>query len=189
MAKGSTNGSFEARDRSFGLEEVMSIFQCDQMPNLIGKPKLFFIQSYRGDQYDSGFAPLKSLSCLHEDHEEPLMIPTTVDQLVMYATLGAHPSLSKTIKGSWMIQEICSQFETNVNDDLLSILTTVTRKLILKNAKADKEQSTSQPKYTKQAATIVSSLTKKLYFHKHVDDSNKIFKTLSLKEKSNHVRD
>lgn len=162
MTHGLENGVLEAFDTPFQLEDVLKLFRFDQNQNvtLLGKPKLFFIQACRGSTHDPG---TKCQNDAGRCDIRALSIPSSADQLVMYATSEGYVAVREFVKGSWFIQELCTQLANNKTEDLLSILTTVVRKVALQSGNV-KHPITRKIIYTKQAATIVSSLTKKVYF-------------------------
>lgn len=161
MTHGDGEGLLEANDEDFKLKNVLNLFKSNSNPTLSGKPKLFFIQACRGGLLDKG----EMLECFDAkaNGREELLIPTGVDQLVMYATAHGTSAIRNPETGSWLIQELCEQIENNRDEDLLSMLTIVVRKVALKEAIIH-DLKTKQSETVKQGAVIVSSLTKKIFF-------------------------
>lgn len=173
MTHGEKNGRLEASDDTFSVEKLWENFMGDNCKSLTGKPKLFFIQACRGSKYDKG---AKLLGCDVVDAKTSsnnlVSLPSSADQLIMYATPEGFVSVRNTVEGSWLIQELCDQLEVNFTDDLMSILTIVSRKVAIREIQTPIHKSS---KGTKQMPIIVSSLTKKIYFHSAPDDNDTFF--------------
>uniref|UniRef100_A0A182N2R0 Uncharacterized protein n=1 Tax=Anopheles dirus TaxID=7168 RepID=A0A182N2R0_9DIPT len=156
-----------AADNAYEVDKLWEPFVGSACPTLVGKPKLFFIQACRGEKFDQGVKRAKVLSDTVDasSSSEPLhyVIPTMADLLVMYSTYDGHYSWRNPINGSWFIQALSSELESNAHrKELLQMLTTVSRVVAFQyqsnvpnNAKQDAK---------KQMPCFVSSLTKALYF-------------------------
>lgn len=163
MTHGDKKGRLESSDGSFSIEKLWERFIGDKCKTLIGKPKIFFIQSCRGDKLDKGVNLFRSdVVDAQTSHKCTITLPSLADQLVMYATPEGYVAIRNTYDGSWLIQELCNQLETNTTDDLMSILTTTSRKVAIREAANTKLKGM---KGVKQIPIIVSSLTKRIYFH------------------------
>lgn len=171
MTHGEKDGKLHASDTTFRTEKLWELFMGDNCKSLIGKPKIFFIQACRGTKHDKGAFLPKMRSTYAVDSKTTskslVCLPTTADQLILYSTSEGFVSIRNTREGAWLIQELCHQLDTNFSDDLLSILTIVSRKVAMKSVECPKEKSL---KFTKQMPVIVSSLTKKIYFHRELEN-------------------
>lgn len=163
MTHGDKSGRLDASDDSFSIEKLWCHFMGDKCKSLVGKPKIFFVQSCRGSKYDKGVKLFGFDTVDAKGSSNNLVsLPTSADQLVMYATPEGFVSIRNTVKGSWLVQELCDQLEMNYKDDLLSILTTVCRKVAMREVQTPTKKKSVG---AKQMPIIVSSLTKKIYFH------------------------
>lgn len=103
--------------------------------------------------------------------KENYTIPTTADILVMYSTYDGHYSWRNPQNGSWFIQALSRELnEHGKVKDLLTILTGVSRRVAYEyqsNVPGNEKMHAM-----KQMPSIVSMLTKVLYFTKkaRVDD-------------------
>lgn len=76
-----------------------------------------------------------------------------------YATPDGYVAIRITLHGSWLIQDLCNQLESNQTDDFLSVLITTSRKVAIRVVVQTKL------KRSKQMPTVVSPLIKKIHFH------------------------
>uniref|UniRef100_A0A182QPI7 Caspase family p20 domain-containing protein n=1 Tax=Anopheles farauti TaxID=69004 RepID=A0A182QPI7_9DIPT len=119
-----------AYDGPYSVDRLWENFMGNGCPTLLGKPKLFFVQACRGTAFDKGI----KLGCreLDSDCFEPhkYIIPTTADLLVMYSSYKGHVSWRNPRGGSWFIQALCVELETNGPFlELLQLLTAVSRRV------------------------------------------------------------
>lgn len=175
MTHGQTDGRIYAADGVFLVQNLWEYFIGNKCESLIGKPKLFFIQACRGSMTDPGIimkpkakARLTSLpdqvdakAVKDEDH---FVIPTLADLLVMYSTAEGFYSFRNPADGSWFIQAICDELRENPQEDLLTILTGVNRRVAF--AKQSYVPDNQDWDAMKQMPNIVSMLTKTMYFTK-----------------------
>lgn len=96
--------------------------------------------------------------------EEVFVIPTLADLLVMYSTAEGFYSFRNPADGSWFIQALCDEFRGNPQDDLMTILTGVNRRVAY--AKQSFVPDNDSWDAMKQMPNILSMLTKTLYFTK-----------------------
>jgi len=152
LSHGGTDGTLYARDGTFSLEEVFSLFTADKCLSLAGKPKLFFIQACRGSKVDRGMqVVLSSLTS-----EESNSIPVESDFLYVYSSVPGYVSWLG-IDGSWFFQTLCQCFRMFANQmDILQILTRVNRIVSL---------NYSTCKGFKQVPCFTSTLTAQLFFN------------------------
>lgn len=161
-------GVLYARDNKYNVDSLWKNFVGNACPSLIGKPKMFFIQACRGEQFDEGVAyAAKSPKDMVDSRQEQVLysIPAMADLLVMYSTYDGYYSWRNPRQGSWFIQSLCTELDENGRvRDLLTLLTGVSRRtayefqsFVPHNAKMDA---------MKQIPCIVSMLTKTFYFTK-----------------------
>lgn len=157
------SGYIYARDKEYKLESIWSKFTANNCPTLAGKPKLFFIQACQGDGLDGGTTLIQTDS--GSTNESDYKIPNHADFLIAYSTIPGFYSWRNTTKGSWFMQALCNELEFNgTNDDLLSLLTTVIRRVAF-----DFESNTpdnAEMHQQKQIPCVTTMLTRKLYFKK-----------------------
>ncbi|KAJ6637846.1 Caspase-1 [Pseudolycoriella hygida] len=163
-------GRLEALDGSYDVNEIWEPFlSC---PTLVGKPKIFFIQACRGSQTDPGI-PVMSMedASTKGDMVDSLgskpkhfLIPSMADLLVMYSTYEGYFAFRNPRQGSCFIQALCDELELNGRiNDLLNLLTAVCRRVAFTfQSNVPKTDMDAM----KQMPSIVSMLTKTLYFTK-----------------------
>lgn len=148
-------GLIYGTDQSIEIEHLITPFKFNR--TLAGKPKLFFIQACRGTKLMEGIDanPFK-IQYVNK-------IPMEADFLIAYSTISGYYSWRNSQNGSWFIQALCEVLNTNVNSnkDFIQMLTAVNRKVAYHF-----ESNASDPSMSnkKQIPSIVSMLTKELYF-------------------------
>ncbi|XP_044153482.1 caspase-3-like [Bufo gargarizans] len=151
LSHGTEDGIF-ARDNIFTLNWLVSFFSKSNCKSLAGKPKLFFIQACRGDEYDFGTEIDGTLDSVQS------LAPHTLkekDMLYAYSTPPGYFAWRNNIKGSWFIQSLCKMLQDHENKlELMQILTRVNRMVAL-----EYESRIGG----KEIPCIVSMLTKELY--------------------------
>uniref|UniRef100_A0A182HQI1 Caspase n=1 Tax=Anopheles arabiensis TaxID=7173 RepID=A0A182HQI1_ANOAR len=152
-----------AYDGPYSVDKLWESFMGNACTTLLGKPKLFFVQACRGSTFDKGV----KLGCrdLDSDHfsSHKYVIPTTADLLVMYSSYKGHVSWRSPRGGSWFIQALCVELETNWKHmELLQLLTGVSRRVAYDYQ--SNMPSKGRMDAMKQMPSIVSMLTKLVYF-------------------------
>ena len=146
-------------DETISVEEIVSYFK--ENDDLLGKPKLFFIQACRADVEDDNTGI---------DYEKPLCPPDSSDILVAYSTIDGELSYRNIRNGSWFIQTLLKQISTHAyNEHLMNIMIMV-----------NKEIAESELSGYRQMPQQVSTLTKFVYFKmaevgKMLEAKNSIF--------------
>ncbi|KAL5018849.1 hypothetical protein ScPMuIL_004571 [Solemya velum] len=151
-----------ATDKSIELKPLFDKFKGDRSKSLEGKPKLFFIQTCRGDEVDAGV----QVNVADAYGENARIVPETVwdykvppdaDFLFAYATVSGYKAYANW-GGSWFICELMSALKEYASGaagapakDLLTIMTKVKFEI-------------SQYNPQKQIPCTVSMLTKDVYF-------------------------
>nr|VZI32601.1 unnamed protein product [Spirometra erinaceieuropaei] len=71
MAHGGVGEIYGVDGSPFLLHEITAYFTADKCPTLAGKPKLFFIQACRGEEYQLGYAPPSRVSAAEPPQPTP----------------------------------------------------------------------------------------------------------------------
>ena len=159
------------------IPDLLALFNGYMAKDLVGKPKLFFIQACRGSDFDHGAdmtdgANIPGEICVKRTTEqllhaafptdkvetfvEPETLPAEADTLVAYSTVPGYVSWSNLQKGSWFVQAIVDVFNTYAHEeDVVSMLVRV-------NGKVAREFESFNRK--KQIPAPVIMLTKKVFF-------------------------
>lgn len=160
-------GRVYATDGMLPLDVLIVPFKGDKCPMLVGKPKLFFLQSCRCpnlEQYVEDSVSYKSF--LSEDSERSFSgmrkIPVEADFLFFYSTVPGFYSWRNHQEGSWFIQALCIVLENYGSKmELLHMLTQVNRMVTYEFESCSDEHFTDE---VKQMPCIVSMLTRYVYF-------------------------
>ena len=126
---------------TISVEEIVSYFKENN--DLLGKPKLFFIQACRTGVEDD-----------NTRIEKTLRPPDSSDILVAYSTIDGESAYRHIDNGSWFIQTLLKQISTHAyNKHLMDIMIMVNKKI-----------ATSDLEGKRQMPQQVSTLTKFVYF-------------------------
>ena len=149
-------------------QDLINLFNGESAPSLVGKPKLFFLQACRGDNFDYGKdepdGPPSADPILQtglgkgDDETDARMsaLPVEADMLVAYATVPGYVSWRNSERGSWFIQALVDTLASySANEDLVSMLVRVNR-TVATNFEAKGRR--------KQMPSPVVQLLKKVYF-------------------------
>lgn len=163
MTHGTDNGLLGAFDGYFDGNELFDLFLSNNCKTLVGKPKLFFVQACHGEKYDRRKEEKHFKDSIDNSSSATITLPSTADQLIMYVTPEGFASWPNNTNGSWFIQELCYQLETNFKDDLVFMLRRVRKKVAIKTL----EHTSLQEMGVLMLMPItISSLSKKIFFHK-----------------------
>jgi hypothetical protein len=147
-----------SRDGEIIIDELVSFFKGDKCPALIGKPKLFFIQACRGDDFDRGTHTLVT-----ESTREVRKLPIEADILIAYSTVPGYFSWRNNQNGSWFIQKLCLALQCYGKEmDLASIMILTNRLVAFEYSSCTDSKLTND---MKQIPSVVSQLCKKVYFY------------------------
>lgn len=143
-------------DKTITIENFIApIKSC---PSLVGKPKLFIFQACRGNELDSGVEVADATG----EPAPAQRIPIEADFLYAYSTTPGYFSWRNSAKGSWFVQALHRMIEKyGAKLDFVSLLTRVNYEVAY-----EFESNAAQAHMTrkKQVPSIVSMLTKELYF-------------------------
>lgn len=161
------------------IPDLLALFNGYAAKDLIGKPKMFFIQACRGSDFDQGVevtdggymsaneVPVaEARAAVVQAHlpgvkpdtvvPEPESLPAEADMLVAYSTVPGYVSWNNLAKGSWFVQAIADVFSDYAHtEDVVSMLIRV-------NNKVAREFESYNRK--KQIPAPVIMLTKKVFF-------------------------
>ncbi|XP_028937342.1 caspase-7 isoform X1 [Ornithorhynchus anatinus] len=143
------------------IKELTILFRGDKCKSLLGKPKLFFIQSCRGTEFDDGIQT-DSTPVTDSDANPGCRIPVEADFLFAYSTVPGYYSWRNVDRGSWFVQALCSVLHEHGKElEIMQLLTRVNHQVAI-----NFESQASDPRYCqkKQIPCLVSMLTKELYF-------------------------
>lgn len=119
-------GVISAWDTEYKLDSIWSLFRTKKCPSLAGKPKLFFVQACQGGGYDDGITVIEYDADLTAEYN----VPRHPDFLIAYSTIPGFLSWRSPQNGSWFIQALCDELETNGNRlDILTLLTFVNQRV------------------------------------------------------------
>lgn len=150
-------------DGILNLKSIFELFQSNRCKTLAGKPKLFFIQACRGEEFDDGtnvnVADAGGMRSPLEDEVE-LAIPDDADFLICYSTVSGYYSWRNAQRGSWYIQALVRVLdECGTQLEIRKILTRVNKMVAYNYESKDRRQTRK-----KQIPSFTSKLTKDLYF-------------------------
>lgn len=141
LSHGSENVIYTSDLVEVTMNSIEMKFQGDECPNLIGKPKIFIIQSCQGEQWQIA-KPSKMLSletdapnvseiALQPELEPYKFIgPQKGDSIIAWSTVQGYASFRDPYNGSWYIEELCKQlWRCGESMDLVDILTLVNNNL------------------------------------------------------------
>uniref|UniRef100_A0A240PLY8 Caspase family p20 domain-containing protein n=1 Tax=Anopheles epiroticus TaxID=199890 RepID=A0A240PLY8_9DIPT len=143
--------------RELHIKELWENFVGNRCPSLFDKPKLVFVQSCRGEKFDSG-SKLETDSAPNLVDPVSVLIPMYAHLLVMYSCYEDYVSYRSEEEGTWFIQALCNVLRSDIeNENLLTLLTHVS------NLVANRSAETASGSF-KQIPVINSMLTKQFYF-------------------------
>ena len=161
--------TFFACDGEINLNDVFTLFKGNNCKSLAGKPKLFFVQACRGNQFDQGVgmnvvdAERFSGEIPSPDQNE-IRIPNEADFLIAYSTVPGFYSWRNSTRGSWFIQSLVNVLDKfGTITDIMRIMTRVNQ-LVAYNFESNTAPEDPKMHGMKQASCVTSMLTKDLYF-------------------------
>lgn len=164
LSHGGEGGVVYGTNGIIKLEVLIEPLKGLGCPALIGKPKLIFIQACRGVQLDEGVnaSDTKRNKTAATLDDAAYKIPTEADFLYAFSCPPGYYSFRNAKQGSWFIQAIAKVFKKHGTKlEIMQLLTRVNQTVAL-----EFESNSQNKEYTgkKQIPTIVSLLTKELYF-------------------------
>nr|AAN45849.1 amphiCASP-3/7 [Branchiostoma floridae] len=156
-------GVIYGTDGHMEVTEVTKPFRGDRCPGLVGKPKLFFLQACRGNEFDHGVDMPDALPEVQDelDAGNKATLPAEADFLLAYSTVPGYYSWRNPGRGSWYIQALCAVLEREGTDlEIMQLLTRV-NKLVAYDFHSNSDNPYMNRK--KQIPCIMSMLTKDLF--------------------------
>lgn len=163
------------------VENIVTMFDNANCPNLRNKPKIFFIQACRGDEYDRGIDENdggsrdknRGSGCVATSSPEISFdnnrLPTRSDMIFGYATLQGQAAMRNTHHGSWYIEALVKVLARYAkNKDLAEMLTIVNSVIRGKQC----HSPGSDLHNCKEMSVFHSTLCKKLYFFPGIYQAN-----------------
>ncbi|XP_012063639.1 PREDICTED: LOW QUALITY PROTEIN: caspase-1-like [Atta cephalotes] len=176
------SGLLHSADSIYPVDALWNPFTGDQCLSLAGKPKLFFIQACRGMQLDNGVTVFHKTDSIKSDTLK-YSIPAYADILVAYSTYDGFFSWRNPNNGSWFIQALCEELDLHGRSrDLLTIMTFVNRRVAIEYQSYVPQNEKFHAK--KQIPSIVSMLTRFVYFHdKHTEPNKRTILTMNQRKR------
>ncbi|EDW36080.1 GL16870 [Drosophila persimilis] len=126
------HGCIYANDVQYKLDQIWHYFTAKMCPTLAGKPKLFFIQACQGDGLDEGVMLEKGVTETDGDSSMGYKIPVHADFLFSYSTIPGYYSWRNINNGSWYMQSLIQELNSNAKKyDLLTLLTFVSQRVAI----------------------------------------------------------
>ncbi|XP_028414458.1 caspase-7-like [Dendronephthya gigantea] len=166
LSHGNRYGIYGVDEDIIKVKDIVSYFKENK--DLLGKPKLFFIQACRSEGSSPGLPSARGkesdgVSTGHEidsfveddgDYEKMLLPPESSDILLAHSTIDGEQSYRDIRTGSWFIQTLMKQFEDHAQTlHVLDILT-----------KVNGDMSGNEFAGYRQMPIQVSTLRKSVYF-------------------------
>ncbi|XP_074857779.1 caspase-10-like isoform X3 [Carettochelys insculpta] len=155
LSHGESGSIYGIDEQEVPIRRIMSYFTARKCPQLIEKPKLFFIQACQGkeiqqavyiesDAQNPDSLPIQQLVSPSQS------IPEEADFLLGMATVDGYASFRHIHEGTWYIQALCSKLQLLVprGEDILSILTQVNEDVSKRADNLGRKKQMPQPAYT-----------------------------------------
>lgn len=180
MSHGDETGILCKHGETIPVDEITAKFRGgkESCPQLVGKPKLFFIQACRGKVDDKGYWVTNGqesdnvLADSAQSEELPVKLPSEADFLISYSTTAgciSHRRFTDSTMngerhseklGSWFISCLVKVLQENSHvDDLMTMLTKVNQEMIKYRTDGG----------SKQIPCHLTMLTRKVYFANFFD--------------------
>ncbi|NWQ86499.1 CASPA protein, partial [Burhinus bistriatus] len=155
LSHGESGAIYGKDEELVSIRMIMSHFTATQCPQLVEKPKLFFIQACQGKEiqrpvYVEADARIPDLSSMQRSVSPSESIPEEADFLLGMATIDGYASFRHIEQGAWYIQALCSKLQLLVprGEDILSILTEVNEDVGRRADRWGTKKQMPQPAYT-----------------------------------------
>ncbi|EEB19430.1 caspase-8, putative [Pediculus humanus corporis] len=136
LSHGSENVIYTSDSQAVDMNTIEMVFQAEICPNLIGKPKIFIVQSCQGEKWQKMCMENENGNILRDgiiaskQKEEIFMGPQRGDSLIAWSTVQGFASFRDKYNGSWYIQEFCNElWRFGDVADLVEIFTRVNNNL------------------------------------------------------------
>ncbi|XP_036354525.1 caspase-3-like [Octopus sinensis] len=165
LSHGEDDNQIYGTDDLINLDDLVEMLLPDSCPDLIGKPKLFFIQACRGTKLDSGAVMHDAGDVRVKYHNiTSQKIPLWADVLLAYSTVPGFYSYENSTNGTWFIQSLAHILEKDGDRlELQQLMLSVNRMVAYEYESKTRHSEINE---MKQVPCIVSMLTKELHFYK-----------------------
>ena len=155
---GSSEGICGIDGKAIPTDKILQPFK--NCASLVGKPKLFFIDSCRGKKEDTGVRQNKVVA----DYAHPIIHPFEADILVAFSTVDRYVSHGEEKLGSEFITKLTEVFKKHAhNMNLTDMLTIVSKKVSEENVQLVDDKSVPPIEY-KQMPCFSSTLREAVFF-------------------------
>lgn len=117
LSHGDRGSIYGTDGKSVAIKDLTFCFKRCSCPSLNGKPKVFFIQACQGQQAQKCVTVDQSDACNVSDNNvtnhDDLIPDSEPDFLLGMATVSHCLAFRDTNKGSWYIQSLCSELNSN----------------------------------------------------------------------------
>ncbi|XP_073978810.1 caspase-1-like isoform X2 [Rhodnius prolixus] len=167
LTHGVESNYLHARDVLYRVGELWQPFTPDRCPTLAGKPKLFFIQACRGQNFDSGVRLISNRTQTDGASGDSYKIPKMADFLIVFSTVEGFYSWRNPENGTWFIQTLCRVLsERHETTDVLKMMTMVCRSVAV-DYESYNDRFIEQHQQ-KQVPSVNSTLIRDIYFRPKV---------------------
>lgn len=149
-----------------GVEEASAAAKPeDKSTKACVVPKVKEVAELEQDQ-NTKEEDISAESTASEEELLNFLLPSNADFLVGLSSVPGYSSWEHPEEGAWFIDELCTTLENHIrDDDMLSLLVDVNRRLSRRVEAVDPEATPDIPyPYKKQTSMTISTLTKKLKF-------------------------
>lgn len=136
LSHGSENLIYTSDSQAVDMNTIEMIFQAEICPNLIGKPKIFIVQSCQGEKWQKILKKLEDSDICCDSSipstsaQEVVTGPQRGDSMIAWSTVQGFASFRDKFNGSWYIQELCKElWRFGDISDLVEIFTRVNNNL------------------------------------------------------------
>jgi hypothetical protein len=164
MSHGKQSQILGTDDEPVYYNEFIDPFKATK--SLKDKPKMFFFNACRGQQYMPTHKDHDRERGLNDEEEKALATtPVEADFLFAYATVANYFAIRESENGSWFIQILCETIQKHkFTKDLLGILTRVNSNVSEKSGWDEQNEQV-----VKMMSTFKSQLKKDFYFTQQID--------------------
>ena len=159
LSHGDSELIFGTDDKKVYLEDIKKmVINCK---SLVGKPKIFFVQSCRGEALpDAHHVQFDT-----HGHEGKVLLPEASDVFFGYATSPNTKACRFTDTGSWYIIELCKALDTYGSKcDLLTIVQCAQYEVCTNKEYVYERRVGGETKWYRQSPQMVSTLIRRFYF-------------------------
>ncbi|XP_022297114.1 caspase-14-like isoform X2 [Crassostrea virginica] len=151
------NTADKGKKKTISVEDILSHFKNDKIPEFTGKPKAFFIQCCRGGEHQETVVQPDDD---RDDENDKVQVPTDGDVYIAHATTEGYKSYRHKAVGSVFIYNCMNIFEKNYSSMHIEEMMIDVRAVI---ALDPRWQRTKDSKLIAQMPCSWSTLTKRFY--------------------------